>query len=126
MKLLSKICNNALINFQWYLRENSFCIRYTKYIILEFPRNCLKHFFFAVIYFFNHSLRPSQKICLFPISDRMSKNSGKRYRMAFCVVKENISSRTCPNQRMYKVFIVVKYNAFIAVKFSITRLLLES
>ena len=55
----------------------------------------------------------------------MSKNSGKRYRMAFCGVKENISGRTCPNQRMNKVFIAVKYNVFIAVKFSIKRLSLE-
>ena len=46
--------------------------------------------------------------------------------MAFCVVEENISARTCPNQRMNKVFIAVKYNVFIAVKFSITRLSLES
>ena len=50
------------------------------------------------------------------------------YRMAFCVVKENISARTCQNQNqpMNKVFIAVKYNVFIAVKFSITRLSLES
>ena len=52
----------------------------------------------------------------------MSKNSGKRYRMAFCVVKENISACTCSNQRTNKVFIAVKYNIFIAIKFSITRL----
>ena len=40
--------------------------------------------------------------------------------MAFCVVKENIPARTCPNQCMNKVFIAVKYNVFIAVKFSIS------
>ena len=44
----------------------------------------------------------------------MGKNSGKKYHMAFCVVKENIPART------------VKYNIFIAVKFLITRLSLES
>ena len=60
------------------------------------------------------------------VSERMGKNSGKRYRMAFCVVKENISARTCPNQRMNKVLIAVKYNVFIAVKFLITLLCLES
>ena len=61
---------------------------------------------------------------MFPISDRMSKNSGKRYRMAFCVVKE----KTFPpaHQRMNKVFIAVKYNDFIAVNLFITRLSLES
>ena len=30
----------------------------------------------------------------------LGKNSGKRYRMAYCVVKETISARTCLNQRM--------------------------
>ena len=36
--------------------------------------------------------------------------------MAFCVLKENISARTCPNQRINKVILAVKYNVFIAVK----------
>ena len=72
-------------------------------------------------------LRPSLKISLFPISDRMGKNSGKRYPTTFCIVKENFPARTCPNQRMNKVFITVKYNVFIAVKFHLTtRLSLES
>ena len=59
---------------------------------------------------------------LFLISDRMSKNSGKRYRMTFCTVEANISARICPNQRINEVFIAVKYNVFIAVEFSITHL----
>ena len=41
--------------------------------------------------------------------------------MAYCVVKENISARTCSNQRMNKAFIAVEIKVFIAVKFSITR-----
>ena len=36
--------------------------------------------------------------------------------MAFCVLKENISARTWPNQRINKVILAVKYNVFIAVK----------
>ena len=71
-------------------------------------------------------LRPSKKMCLFPIFKRMGENSSRRYGMAFCVVKENISARTWTNQRMDKVFIAVKYNVFIAVKFSVTFLSLES
>ena len=38
----------------------------------------------------------------------MDKKSDKRYCMAFCVVKENISARTCPNQRTNKVFIAAE------------------
>ena len=57
----------------------------------------------------------------------MGQNNGKRYRMGFGVVKENISARTCPNQRINKVFIAVKYNVFIGVKFldhaSVSRIL---
>ena len=51
----------------------------------------------------------------------MDKNSGERDHMAYCVVKENISARTCLNESMNKVFIAVKYKVFIAAKFSITR-----
>ena len=46
--------------------------------------------------------------------------------MAYRVVKENISACICLNQRMNKVFIAVQFNVFIAVKFSIRRLSLES
>ena len=56
----------------------------------------------------------------------MGKYSSRRYRVAFCVVKESISARTCPNQHMKKVFIAVKYNVVIALKFLIMRLSLES
>ena len=51
------------------------------------------------------------------VSDHIGRNNGTRYRMVNCVVKENISACTCPNQRMNKVFIVVKYKVFIVVKF---------
>ena len=61
------------------------------------------------------SIKAIPKNKFFPISNCMGKNSGKRYRMAFCVVKENISIRACLNQRMNKIFIAVKYNVFIAV-----------
>ena len=66
------------------------------------------------------------KICLFPISDRMSKNSNKKYRMAYCLVKEKNPALTCPNQRMNKVVVAVKCNVFTAVKFAITHRSLES
>ena len=45
-----------------------------------------------------------KNICLFPIFDRMGKNSGKRYGMIFCVINEKHFPRTCPNQHMNKVF----------------------
>ena len=32
--------------------------------------------------------------------------------MAFCVVEKNISARTCPNQRMNKVFIAKLWQSF--------------
>ena len=44
----------------------------------------------------------------------------------FCVVKESVSTRTCQNRHINKVFIAVKYNVFNAVKFLLSRLLLES
>ena len=56
----------------------------------------------------------------------MGKNSGKRYSMAYCLVKENISARTCPNQRMNNVVIAVKYKVFIEGEFMITRRSVES
>ena len=40
--------------------------------------------------------------------------------MAYGVVIENISARTCSNQLMNKVFIAVELKVFIAVKFSIS------
>ena len=56
----------------------------------------------------------------------MGKNNSKRSHMAYCVVKENISARTCPNERMNKVFIPVKNKICTAATFLIMRRSLES